>query len=91
MTNNFDVGDIVISTAGRDKDRVYLISQLIDKDFVFVVDGNFKKLINPKKKRVKHLKNSGIKIDSISEKLLSDKKVFDTEVYSAIKNCEINK
>ena len=91
MTNNFDVGDIVISTAGRDKDRVYLISQLINKDFVFVVDGNFKKLINPKKKRVKHLKNSGIKIDSISEKLLSDKKVFDTEVYSAIKNCEINK
>ena len=91
MTNNFDVGDIVISTAGRDKDRVYLISQLIDKDFVFVVVGNFKKLINPKKKRVKHLKNSGIKIDSISEKLLSDKKVFDTEVYSAIKNCEINK
>ena len=91
MNNNFDVGDIVISTAGRDKDRVYLISQLIDKDFVFVVDGNFKKLINPKKKRVKHLKNSGIKIDSISEKLLSDKKVFDTEVYSAIKNCEINK
>ena len=91
MTNNFDVGDIVISTAGRDKDRVYLISQLIDKDFVFVVDGNFKKLVNPKKKRVKHLKNSGIKVESIAEKLLSDKKVFDTEVYSAIKNCEINK
>jgi hypothetical protein len=55
------------------------------------VDGNFKKLINPKKKRVKHLNNSGIKVQSIAEKLLSDKKVFDTEVYSAIKNCEINK
>ena len=91
MTNNFDVGDIVVSTAGRDENRVYLVSQIIDKDFVLVVDGNFKKLINPKKKMVKHLKNSGIKIDSIAEKLLSDKKVFDTEVYSAIKNCEINK
>ena len=91
MTNNFEVGDIVVSKAGRDEGRVYLISAVVDKDFVMLVDGNFKKLVNPKKKRVKHLKNSGIKIDSISEKLLSDKKVFDTEVYSAIKNCEINK
>ena len=91
MTNNFEIGDIVISKAGRDAGRVYLISQIIDENFVLLVDGNFKKLINPKKKRVKHLKHSGIKIDTIAEKFLCGKKVFDTEVYSAIKNCEINK
>jgi ribosomal protein L14E/L6E/L27E len=91
MTNNFEIGDIVLSKAGRDCGKVYIISQIVDKDFVMLVDGNFKKLINPKKKRVKHLKHSGIKINTIAEKLLSGKKVFDTEVYSAIKNCEINK
>lgn len=91
MTNNFEVGDIVISTAGRDENRVYIISKLVDNDFVLVVDGNFKKLQNPKKKRVKHLKTSGHKAEIIAEKFVSDKKVFDTEIYSAIKNCEINK
>ncbi len=88
--NNFEVGDIVISTAGRDKDRVYLIKEVEDNHSL-LVDGNFKKLQNPKRKRLKHLKHSGIKIESIAEKLLNDKKVFDTEIYSAIKNCEINK
>ena len=91
MTNNFEVGDIVISTAGRDENRVYIVSAIADKDFVMVVDGNFKKLQNPKKKRVKHLKTSGHKAESIAEKFATDKKVFDTEIYSAIKNCEINK
>lgn len=88
--NNFEVGDIVISTAGRDKDRIYLIKEVED-NHALLVDGNFKKLQNPKRKRLKHLNHSGIKIESIAEKLLNNKKVFDTEIYSAIKNCEINK
>ncbi len=91
MTKNFEVGDIVLSTAGRDEGRVYLISALLDNTFAMVVDGNFKKLANPKKKRVKHLKDLGIKNQNIAEKLLEGKKVFDTEIFSAIKNCEINK
>lgn len=90
MTNNFEIGDIVVSKAGRDEGRVYLIESL-DNDFANLVDGNFRKLQNPKKKRLKHLKKSGIKIDSIAKKFGEGKKVFDTEIFSAIKNCEINK
>lgn len=88
--NNFEVGNIVVSTAGRDKDRIYLIKS-IDGDFAMLVDGNFKKLQNPKRKRLKHLKQTGIVIQAIAAKLLADTKVFDTEIFSAIKNCEINK
>ena len=88
--NNFEVGNIVVSTAGRDKDRIYLIKS-IDGDFAMLVDGNFKKLQNPKRKRLKHLKQTGIVIQAIAAKLLADTKVFDTEIFSAIKNCKINK
>lgn len=90
MTNNFEIGNIVTSIAGRDEGRIYIIKS-IDNDFAMLVDGNFRRLQNPKKKRLKHLKNSGIKITSIANKFCEDKKVFDTEIFSAIKNCEINK
>ena len=91
MENNLTVGSLVVSTAGRDKDRIYLVSQIIDENFVLLVDGNFKLLANPKKKRIKHLNISNEVIVSIKEKLAENKKVFDSEVFSAIKNSNLNK
>lgn len=48
-------GYLVKSTKGRDKDRVYIVYRIIDKDFVELVNGDTRKIDNPKKKRVKHL------------------------------------
>ena len=91
MENNLTVGSLVVSTAGRDKDRIYLVSQIIDENFVLLVDGNFKLLANPKKKRIKHITVSSEVVLTIKEKLEKDKKVFDSEVFSAIKNSSLNK
>ena len=91
MDNNLTVGSLVISMKGRDKDRIYLVSSIIDDNFVSLVDGNFKLLANPKKKRIKHLSISSEVIVSIKEKLAEGKKVFDSEVFSAIKNSNLNK
>ena len=82
-------GGICQSIQGRDKDRFYIIKEVLEGGFVLVTDGNFKKLASPKKKRVKHLRLLPEKAESIGAKFESGDKVFDTEVYSALKsyNC----
>ena len=52
------VGDIVLSTQGRDKGNYFLVVEAND-GFVFLVDGGMRKLAQPKKKNVKHVSHSG--------------------------------
>ena len=79
------VGGICQSTQGRDKDRYYIIKIIYPDGAVGVVDGNFKKLAEPKKKNLKHVRLLPEKAESIAEKFADGRQVFDTEVYSALK------
>lgn len=79
-------GGIAVSTQGRDIGRYYLIKEVLPGGFVYVVDGNYKKLACPKKKSLKHLKLLPAKAEAIAEKFSYGGKVFDSEVYSALKN-----
>jgi ribosomal protein L14E/L6E/L27E len=54
-TNDIAIGQVVKSRAGRDKGRIFLVLDIIDDQFVTVVDGDLRKLDNPKKKKIKHL------------------------------------
>ena len=57
MDNTFSLlkGQVVRSKKGRDEGKVYLIIDIIDDDFLLLVDGKLRKLDRPKKKKVKHL------------------------------------
>lgn len=78
------IGSVVLSTQGRDKGKYFLVTAL-GKGIVFVADGGMRKLNNPKKKNVKHVSDSGIRLEAIAEKLAEGKKVFDSEVKSALR------
>ena len=54
-TENMSVGQVVMSKAGRDKGRIFLILDIIDPGYVSIVDGISRKLANPKRKKIKHL------------------------------------
>ncbi|NLC02904.1 MAG: hypothetical protein GX947_10010 [Tissierellia bacterium] len=54
-TTGIAIGQVVKSKAGRDKDRIFLVLHIIDHENVFIVDGDLRKLENPKKKKIKHL------------------------------------
>ena len=54
-SNDLAVGQVVKSRAGRDKGRVFLILEVIDDENVLILDGDLRKLDNPKKKKIKHL------------------------------------
>ena len=78
-----EVGSIVLSRKGHDKDREYLIVS-IDGDFAYCVDGKYRTLLTPKKKRIKHLKNTFVKY---TEKDIS--KLYDYEIATYLKNLDI--
>jgi ribosomal protein L14E/L6E/L27E len=64
----FEVGDAVISMAGHDVGRVYVIVN-VEREYLFLVDGAYRTLMRPKKKKNKHVRGLGVRI--AGEKLRS--------------------
>lgn len=54
-SSDITIGQVVKSKAGRDKGRVFLVLKIIDDKHVLIVNGDLRKLDNPKQKKVKHL------------------------------------
>lgn len=81
---DIDVGSVVLSKQGRDKGNYFLVTA-VENGYVLLADGGARKLANPKKKNVKHVSDSGVKLEVIAQKLAEGKKVFDSEVKSALR------
>ena len=84
MNENLDIGAVVLSTQGRDK-GMYCVVVAVGNGVVYLADGGMRKLAAPKKKNVKHVSHSGVTLESIATKLTEGKKVFDSEVKSALR------
>lgn len=56
MKNTVNVGDLVISLAGRDKGKNFLVVK-VEKNNAYLVDGKVRKVGNLKKKNIKHIKS----------------------------------
>ena len=63
------IGMIVRSAAGHDRGN-FLVITAVEGDFAFIADGKERKLVKPKKKRLKHLKltNTVIDTDNLTDK-----------------------
>jgi ribosomal protein L14E/L6E/L27E len=81
LQNNDLIGKVVLSTAGRDINHLYVIVRQIDKDYVLLVNGDTKPTQMPKKKKIKHL----IILEDIDEELLSSIKACDKSTDLKIK------
>jgi ribosomal protein L14E/L6E/L27E len=80
-----EVGRLVKSTAGRDKGRYFLITEIIDENYVHLVDGDLRSKDRPKRKKIKHVKLCPQVITTIAAKLTGGARVFDAEIRSAIR------
>ena len=49
------IGRVVKSKAGRDKGRYFMILSVLDEAYVYLVDGDLRKIEKPKRKKLKHL------------------------------------
>lgn len=83
-----EIGRIAVSTAGRDKDRYFVIVDIIDDKYVYIVDGDLRTKDRPKKKKLRHLKLCPHVLDGIAGKLKGGARVFDAEIRSAIRSCK---
>lgn len=85
----FEKGDLVISAQGRDKGIYYVVIECLSDNYYLLVNGDNRKFENPKRKIGKHIDKTEQKLDNIKVKLLNNLKVFDTEIYSAIKKSKL--
>lgn len=78
------VGELVSSSQGHDEGRKYLVVN-IEGDFAYCVDGKYRPLNNPKKKRIKHLSSCFKNFEKFEDKLNTNK-LYDFEISTFIKN-----
>lgn len=86
----FSIGDVVLSCAGRDARQYFVIIEKADKLFVFIADGLQHKLAKPKKKKVKHLKAAGYRLNDVAAKLTCGDVISDSEIRKALKSLDLN-
>ncbi len=84
MDVKLTVGQLVCSTSGRDKDKLYLVWGSTEKDRVLVVDGINRRIENPKKKNTKHLKVMPYVAEAVQEKISRKKRVTNADIEKAI-------
>ena len=49
------IGRYAWSKTGRDKDKLFIIIGIYDDQHVLIADGEYRRVENPKKKKLKHL------------------------------------
>ena len=71
--------DIVISLAGRDKDKLFYVMDVED-NYVLLADGKGRKLENPKRKKLKHVRRVSRTETRVAMKILNGDKVLNSEL-----------
>lgn len=85
----FAVGQMVISKGGRDKGKSFIITAL-DGEYVYLVDGNLRKLEKPKKKKIKHVQGTYFVHEHVKQKLETNSYILDADIIKALKEFSSN-
>ncbi len=80
-----EIGRVVISAAGRDKGLPFAVVATEGDNYVYLADGKFRKLGSPKKKKIKHVTETGLVLEKVADKIAANAKVFDAEIRGALR------
>ncbi len=82
--HSISIGQIVYAKRGRDKSNPFIVVNL-DEDYLYLVDGDTRKLEKPKKKNKKHIQIVN-KVDYNIKKKLDEKLyLLDADIRKALK------
>lgn len=87
---DFRDGSIVLSKAGRDQGKYFIVLKVVDENFVLIADGDIRKVDNPKLKKCKHLENTGKTSERICEKLSEGVRVTNPELHRELAEFNTN-
>ena len=81
---SIETGNIVIATAGKEKNKFFVVSK-VDGKYCWLVDGKRLKLEKPKKKGLKHVQKAS-KIEFEVEKLKSGQEKVNAEIRKILRS-----
>ncbi len=84
MAIGIKIGQIVYSTAGRDRGRYFIVVDIIDDQYVMIADGDLRKIENAKKKKLKHIKKTNIIAHELKKKLEQGESIKNSEIRNTI-------
>ncbi len=76
-------GSIVRSIAGRDKGSLFIVISR-EGDYVYLANGELRKVDRPKRKKLKHLQGTKTVSEFVQNKLAAVGKVTNSEVRKAL-------
>lgn len=79
------MGNIVLSIAGRDKNEYFVITK-VENNYVYLVDGNIRKVENPKKKKIKHVELTEFFDAEIADRIRNNNKITNQDIRKSLKN-----
>lgn len=91
MTSRYNLGEIVISKAGRDTGNHYIIVGREGTNFVNIADGKVKRIEHPKRKNIKHLISTGDVIEELAIWLENKKRIRNEDLKKLLKDYEYEK
>ncbi len=71
--------DIIMSLAGRDKGKLFYVID-VEEGYALIADGKGRKLENPKRKKLKHVRRVSRTETRVADKLQRGDKVLNSEL-----------
>ena len=81
---NINPADLIKATAGREKGKYFMVFSVSD-NYVMICDGKGRTVTNPKKKKIKHIKNLNYSLNLIRKKLEEGKEINNSEIRKEIR------
>jgi ribosomal protein L14E/L6E/L27E len=91
LEQNSILGKVVNSKAGRDMHRSFIVVGILNSEYVYISDGQLRKIEKPKKKKVKHLDFTETVAEEIRVIILSKKQVTNSKIKIFLKSVDIVK
>ncbi len=86
---DYSPGELVVSLAGRDSGRIFMVVGAINDRYIMISDGDLRKVEKPKKKKIKHVKSMGIISDLVKYRLGNNIKISNADIRKEIKELSI--
>lgn len=90
MSARFRPGQLVVSTAGRDKGKPFLIIGLEGPGYVLIADGRRRGVKRPKMKNVRHVRGHGAVAEEVAQILNNGRRPSDELVRRALAAMDTN-
>lgn len=88
MNCPYRLAEVVVSTAGRDQGKYYLVVGYDNVRYVLIADGDKKRFEHPKRKNPKHLRSACFVNEEISIWLANGKRIRNEDIKRAIQDYE---